>query len=892
MKRSFKKKICLLFLPVLLCSSVLKAGYSDHIVSEQYIDVKRADSRVSPQISVSSTFNVADSSSSVDYSYGELTGDETAVATIKKGDVITFSITSLANESPFASDDYKADITFYSYQTPRDTALSISPCTVEKTISDDKKTVSFTLTVTNSMSFSFVISSDGNSSYQGFASKYFLCSTGKIPMKGLSIYAGDNRAEAKTDGGVFNFVFDENDPSLNVKTFHSLTNESSTVSSGTERYELLDISGPAGKTEEELRNAFSITQDGTLSYTLPQVSATMKFTKLGDSTYEDLVYRFTVNILQKFEKPSVIFEGDGAINLHNRLYSLVPDSSYTIGYETSDGARIEYTFLAKEGKGVLSENETVDPKFAYVLKNNLPTGYLELDSEHAVTMSGAKVKDIKRVPTEGTSEEEVFSESEKLSVDFTVLPRMKKPLFAEEEKEGYIYFDSNNGELKNLEPNQSYEITYHFRENPNKIFTYVTPRLQQFDTSFDLASQIKTGAILDTIALRGVSSQDVTTNRANSFETEITGSGVVYSHISTPKEVNVETLDQKVIAITSLDPETPYILYYTDSLNKQAYITINSDKDGKISLMNYNILGTYQGDKNSGYYITSIRKKGVVTEDSILSNSVKLNVTNLEFMSLNTYKRELINNGLNKVALISEASKNQSANKTLNDKQIIAINKTNSDLRKIDIDNLTTVEIQKLVDEITENLRLTINTYTGFFGWLNGIEGWVYILISVGLFVGLVLAIMFYRHEKKRYEKVSVKILSKLSSVLPLPLLAFLYSFNSVGGSFFAPIVIIIEIVLISVFISLAFSYKGKTSELVRYKLFHDDNGEVIELTREEKKAKKRELKEERALIMKNIKARNKQEKIDNKFSRKEYKKEKKQQLKAEKAEKKKKSKK
>ena len=187
---------------------------------------------------------------------------------------------------------------------------------------------------------------------------------------------------------------------------------------------------------------------------------------------------------------------------------------------------------------------------------------------------------------------------------------------------------------------------------------------------------------------------------------------------------------------------------------------------------------------------------------------------------------------------------------------------------------------------------MTINTYTGFFGWLNGIEGWVYILISVGLFVGLVLAIMFYRHEKKRYEKVSVKILSKLSSVLPLPLLAFLYSFNSVGGSFFAPIVIIIEIVLISVFISLAFSYKGKTSELVRYKLFHDDNGEVIELTREEKKAKKRELKEERALIMKNIKARNKQEKIDNKFSRKEYKKEKKQQLKAEKAEKKKKSKK
>ena len=68
MKRSFKKKICLLFLPVLLCSSVLKAGYSDHIVSEQYIDVKRADSRVSPQISVSPTFNVADSSSSVDYS--------------------------------------------------------------------------------------------------------------------------------------------------------------------------------------------------------------------------------------------------------------------------------------------------------------------------------------------------------------------------------------------------------------------------------------------------------------------------------------------------------------------------------------------------------------------------------------------------------------------------------------------------------------------------------------------------------------------------------------------------------------------------------------------------------------------------------------------------------
>ena len=130
MKRSFKKKICLLFLPVLLCSSVLKAGYSDHIVSEQYIDVKRADSRVSPQISVSPTFNVADSSSSVDYSYGELTGDETAVATIKKGDVITFSITSLANESPFASDDYTVDITFYSYQNLRDTALSISPCTV------------------------------------------------------------------------------------------------------------------------------------------------------------------------------------------------------------------------------------------------------------------------------------------------------------------------------------------------------------------------------------------------------------------------------------------------------------------------------------------------------------------------------------------------------------------------------------------------------------------------------------------------------------------------------------------------------------------------------------------------------------------------------------------
>ncbi len=866
MKKKLKHSLYIAALPAVLLLGSLSTSFANN--SAQNINlvdetnhVKKAGSK-SPSIAFyNNKYQVNNTDVTLPTS-----GKFTQVPSIsKRGDQITFSIYSKNQDTRknfFDVSNLNIQLKFYSYSLTsnntytRGEELTYSPLTYSFTTSmsadNNDQLRNYTLTLNTLTDFAFSLSSEGNDTYAAFETLDFVIKTGKKTQTGVYVVNKDDLSNRQIDGGSFEIVYSGSDI---VTQFRSIKDADGLISTGSEKFSLRDIHGDNGD------NIF-ITDDGILTVKKAQITAKLIFTKQGDSEYDDLTFAISLTILSQLETPATIFESNGQSNLHNTLYNLVPGAYYTLyytkTYEDETVEKFHTDFIALDGSNVLSTDPEVDSIFNSTECVN--KGYYVVDENQSVTMAGATITGIERRALSG--QENIYSTSNKQETNYYVLKRKPIPrMYDSNVYTNGIRYDDSDGLLINLNSATSYEVTYYLRDDSTRLLTFVAT-VSEKSTTYDLASYLPQGAILKSIAVRGTSSTENVDCRANSFSSSL--NGTIYSHADSISGINYDRFNSSLItSIKNLEPNTPYKLF-TKSLKGRDSITITSDSNGAISLMNHNNLGVSEVDDNGltygGLEITAIKRIGNLQSEDVndkTSNSVSLNLDKVKFVALDTYKDSLITNGIARVDKLGEAALKANGRAALNEKQIRAMDSTKAKINLIELKNASTTEIQKQIDLLIDDLAVSINTYVGVMGYLAGIEGWVYIAVAIGLFLILVAVIFLYRAAKRKYEKISIKILERFACVSPLPLIA-LYSFNSVGGNFFAPIIIMIEIVFIAIFLALTFSYLRKAGDLKRWKRFHDDEGQILEsaLTKRERKklekqekklVKVRKLKEEKA---------------------------------------------
>lgn len=843
MKNKIKKVLCLATLPLTICLSSFTQVFSsngDNIVlnDNQYAfnnHVKKAGT-ISPAISfLDNKYTIVKDGVSEEKSIPSETDQNQYIdlANLAVGTQISFSIFS--NDETHKGDFFdesgiQIDLKYYSYTLVDGTfkkgnELSYSPIEIidiTTTVVDSIQYQKYNLKINNASDFAFTLASDGNDTYSGFETFSFITNSSKKDQEGITVTLHDEPDVDLKDGDSYSIKYD-GVGTLSLKFESKIIG--SVFSTGSESFMLSNFKPD----DEATKNKATITPSGELTITGSPFNFQLIYAKRGDENYNDLYYAININILSKLDKPEAIFESSGQSNYHNRIYNLKPNCRYSLYYKSAEGYQLQYEFTALDGNGVLSDDVVEDPIFNQC-KNK---GYVDIDNEHSSTMSGATIMSISQIARKG--EESIYSESDRQEISSGsafILPRKKMPtIYDKDNFPDGIYFDDSNGVLMNVESGYSYEIGYYLPSSTNTILYHIA-QISNTETQYDLASYIPQGAVLKSIAVRGTSSSELKQCVASSFQATL--AGFSYKHVDSPKNIGKIDFNQSVIsAITGLEKNTPYLLYTSSLGSDRKYITITSDSNGSISIMNNELLGGKDAKSGeiavAGLKIESIRRIGDLQSDDVnerRSNSTKLGI-NYTFVDIKSYRTSLLKTGVTRVDRLGVQALRQNGRDRLNDKQLHAMTVCKAKIETIDIDNLTLIEIQNKIDEYIDDLALNLNKYVGIMGYLMGIEGWVYIVVAIGLYLVLIATIFMYRSAKKKYERASIKVLQKLASFSPLSIVI-LYSFNSVGGNLFAPIIIMIEIVFIAIFLALTVSYLRKANDLKRWKKYHDDEGQII----------------------------------------------------------------
>lgn len=815
MKNKFKKVFCLLAMPLLLSTAAVSFN-NNNVDNIKTSLVKRAGN-TSPQISIQGNKFTVDNTA---YDYSST--NATAVRIDAKS-VIEITLESKA--ANFSFTNYAINVKAYAYtEDPNsegsyikgDDISSNKPFS-EKSDRLSDSVIKYTLTINRKSIFGIEFTSEGNDTYQSFTSSSFIF-VGSRTQTGISISVDDIEQANQVDGGRFDITFSSSAGQTELYKFVAIFDADAKVSTGSEFFSLEEINGD----EEKIK----IEPSGLLSVSTSNISCKLVYTKHGDNDFDELIYRIDINISEKIDTPEAIFESNGQNNYNNTLYNLVPFASYRIKYSRSNGTQLVHNFIALDGENVLSDDENID--YLYATSKN--KGYYVVDSEQSWSMSDATITEITRLALKNSGSVSLI-DSDPQTVSFKVLPRKELPsMYDIEMNTNGIRFDDANGILRNLKKGVEYIITYRKKDERNKLYSYIVLAQTTDKTTYDydLAEFLPggEGATLETIAVHGSSGTRIEDCVANSFNQTL--SGVVYPHENLTLNTISPDRPNLITKISGLTANSPYLLYTASLGSSREYITITSDENGEITLDNNNSLGTSTLE-NSGITITAIKKAGIRSEDTITTNSKELKV-NYTFIDIKSYKRTILESGKEKCEQIGQASLKSTGLLSLNDKQIKAIDTTKASIDVIDVDNLTTKEIREKVDQLTSELQNSINSYIGFWGYINSIQGWIYIGIAIALYIVLIIMICIYRSKKKKYQKYSVTVLQRFSSVVPfLSVGVFtLFDINSVGGNFFAPIIIIIEIIFIAIFFGLALSYSRKANDLKRWKKYHDEKGELI----------------------------------------------------------------
>lgn len=849
MKNRFKKVFCLLAVPVLLSSATISFNNNDSHLKSSF--VKRAGS-ISPQISIQGNKFYVDSTA-YDYS-------TSSSARIDANSVIEITLESKATNFNFAS--YDIDLKVFSYTEDSNSENSYikgedisnnKPFTVN-TSQLSSSVIKFTLTVTRKSIFGVEFTSSGNDTFNTFNSSSIIF-VGSRTQTGISISCDSDKVEQlnQVDGGRFDIVYSSSGAS-EIYQFTPVKDNDAKVSTGSEIFSIENIQGDANKV--------SINASGLLSVSGSDIACTLVYTKHGDNDYDELVYHITLNISEKIETPNAIFESNGQNNYNNTLYNLIPYARYKIVYSTKNGTIGEHTFNALDGENVLSDDENID----YLYAHSQNKGYYVVDSDQSWSMADSTITQVTRLALK-TNGVVSLIDSEPQPTTFKVLPRKKLPtMYDVDYNKNGIRFDDANGILRNLKKSVEYIVTYRKKDERNKLYSYIVlPQTTESTTyDYDLAEFLPggDGATLEGIAEHGTSGTRIEDCVANSFSQSL--SGVVYPHESLSTNLISPDKPNLITKISGLTANAPYLLYTASLGQNREYITITSDENGEITLDNNNSLGT-SNLENSGITVNAIKKAGIRSDTTITTNSKELKV-NYTFSDIKSYKKTILDAGKVKCEQIGQASLKSTGLLSLNDKQIKAIDTTKANIDVIDVDNLTTKEIREQVDRLTSDLQNSINSYIGFWGYINSIQGWIYIGIAIALYIVLIIMICIYRSKKKKYQRYAVTVLQRFSSVVPFFSIGIftLFDINSVGGNFFAPIIIIIEIVFIAIFFGLALSYSRKANDLKRWKKYHDEKGELIT-----DKLSKRDLKKMQKFEKKTAKQIEKKDKKQNKKSAK-----------------------